>query len=166
MVNSEFNFQFMASWQMLALTSLSYNVLELLMAPWLSWHLAKAASVRPLLVPAVPGSSVWARLHFPGRNLPFHKWYLKIHILFCRGIVWNMSLGVLCLCPYHLHNHDEPDSQVVSHVLWSSTLGNISTGLACYPATEASQDPSRVSTRDLLLHYNWYCHLVHTASSL
>lgn len=118
---------------------------------------AKAALVRPLSVPAAAGSSGWAG-HCPGRNVLFRNWCSQLPVVFCRGAVWDLSLGVLRLCPHHLHYHDEPDPQVVPHVLWSSTLGHIPPGLAHHPAPEAPQDPPRVPTRDLLLHHHGYCH--------
>jgi len=43
MVNSEFNFLFMASWQALVLATLSCDILELLMAHWLLWHFCQSS---------------------------------------------------------------------------------------------------------------------------
>lgn len=128
------------------------------------WHLGIAGGSLALVTELL-WWGLWQFLQlWLGRTLSWQRnafpWLvLTLPVVFCRGSVWQLPLGLLRLRPHHLHHHDQPDPQVVPHLLWPSPLGRVPAGLAHHPAQETPQDPPRVPTRDLLLHHHGYCPL-------
>lgn len=71
----------------------------------------------------------------------------------CSGDLPYLSLVLLLVCTSNLCDPDQPDSQVVTHVLRSASLGRVPTGLPHHTSPQAPPHPSRRPSRDLLLHH-------------
>lgn len=73
---------------------------------------------------------------------------------FCSGDLPYLPLVLLLVCTSHLCDPHQPDSQVVSHVLRPAFLGGVPTELPHHPSPQAPPRPSRLPSRDLLLHHD------------
>lgn len=73
---------------------------------------------------------------------------------FHSGDLPHLPLVLLLVCTGHLCDPHQPDSQVVAHVFRPSSLGGAPTGLPHHPAPQAPPHPSRLPSRDVLLHHH------------
>lgn len=65
---------------------------------------------------------------------------------FYRGHLWYLFLAVLHIFSWIVCDTDEPNSQVVSYVLWTSFVGLPFAGLAHHSTTKTSSYSSCIST--------------------
>lgn len=121
--------------------------------------------------PIIPWTSHWSNCNnSPWSHwnkwleLPIDNWSSPDFILSTDHVLqWRDCLAVLqllvyfdscCLCCSH-----QSISQVVPYSQWIASLGRDTTGLAYYSAKEASPHPSRFTSWNLLLHYDWMAEL-------
>ena len=73
---------------------------------------------------------------------PRNNWSILCNRLFC------VLLGCVCYL-------NQPNPQVVTHLLWFANVGTKTSGLAYYLTTQASSHSPCFSPWDILLHHNW-----------
>lgn len=61
---------------------------------------------------------------------------------------------LLRLCFSHFCYTDQSDSQMVAHIFWAPTLGDVSSGLLHHFTKETPQSSPRFTSWNLLLHYH------------
>ncbi len=74
------------------------------------------------------------------------------------GDLSELPLVLLRLCFSHFCYIDQSDSQVVAHIFWAPTLGDVSSGLSHHFTTETPQSSPCFASWNLLLHYHRYMH--------
>lgn len=107
--------------------------------------------------PRLTCSSVWFSFFLPKIVFLFDMHTLNPLLSAPPLSSWDLPLLRLVLLLVrisHLCDPDQPDSQVVAHVLRPASLGGVPAGLPGHPPPQAPPRPPRLPARDVLLHHH------------